>query len=88
MIAFVVKSGPYSSSRVKEVLRAAVGMTLTTDVEVLLIGPGQRCLEISGSEWAEELDDHLSTVEELGTLSIGHGRLGKLIQEADGVITV
>lgn len=88
MIGFLVKSSPYSSSRVKEVLRAAVGATMETEVEVLLLGPGEGCLDAEEDDWADELGEHLSTLEELATVSVGHGRLEGFLEEADRVVTV
>lgn len=88
MIGFIVKSGPYSSSRVKETLRAAVGATLNEEVEVLLVGPGEDCLKVEEDDWADEIREHVDTIEELATLSIGHGRLDGLLDEADTVVTV
>lgn len=87
MIAFIVKSGPYSSSRVKETLRTAVGATVNEEVEVLLIGPGRGCLDAEDDDWADEIQEHVETVEEFGTLSVGHGRLPGLLEDADTVIT-
>lgn len=87
MIGFIVKSGPYSSSRVKETLRAAVGATVNEEVEVILIGPGRGCLDAEGDDWADEIEEHVETIEEFGALSVGHGRLPGLIDDADTVIT-
>ncbi|MBS1263263.1 MAG: hypothetical protein MAG715_00437 [Methanonatronarchaeales archaeon] len=88
MIGIIVRSSPYSSSGVKEVLRAAVAMSLDDDVEVLLIGPGESCLDVRYDDWADEIEEHVSTVEELGTLSVGHGRLRGLLDEAEKVVAV
>jgi len=88
MISVIVKSGPYSTSRVKEGLRMAVSLTIDEEVEVLLYGPGKRCLDAEGDDWADEIQEHLDTIEELGTLTIGRGHLEDLLLEADRAITI